>query len=699
MSVAWRVTLALIAGFWLLLWPWTQLTRDTGSLLAAALTATAVILTGTFAARLVAVLRLLMQVVVGAVGLLLSVIVGFGADVVSDLPQEALEGWAFIQSSSAPVGPHPGVALIIIGALAVLGLAAQAASVPTRWPALGIMPLVCLYVVPSLVLVTPMLVEEFLLLVVAIVGLLWAGSALPSGGLLARATALLTTVGIGAITLALTLAAAQAFPTLEPRRPQEPLQMNDPSLDLKRNLVEGSRDVILSYRTDNPGGEYLKLATLPMFSAEGFGLADVRVGSGRLPGVPGDPRGEQRTTEVSIGAFRSEWLPVPYAPTRVDAPGEWGFALDTLDVMALTRLNRASATEGLTYTVTSLAVRPDAATIAAATSDAAPRRDLNTGIGALPQDVIQLAQQVTAGRTTAGAKAQALEAYLRSDRFTYSTAPAVGVGDGLATIQDFLFRSRRGYCEQFAGSMTLMARSLGIPARLAVGFVPGTQADGEWRVTARDMHTWPEIWLDGQGWVAFEPTPARGDAGPINQAPEPTTSAPPTTDANVSPEPEPEETPSVEPQPADPAPAEGGPGGLLPWLALALVLAAGATAVGLLPRWRRRHRRATRLAGTGDARLDTLAAWDEVRDTASDLKLAWPDGSPRFAAERLAGQLDDPDAVAALRRLAAAAERALFDRSEGYDLPGIWRDEVLIIAASLTATAQARRTATPRHAA
>ncbi len=138
----------------------------------------------------------------------------------------------------------------------------------------------------------------------------------------------------------------------------------------------------------------------------------------------------------------------------------------------------------------------------------------------------------------------------------------------------------------------------------------------------------------------------------------------------------------------------------MPWLAVAaLLVAVGVVVARLLPRWRRTRRREARLTGTGDARADTVAAWDEVRDTAADLKLPWPDGSPRFAAERWALRLDDEDALAALRRLAVAAERALYDRSESYDLPGGWRDEVTTIAAALTASAQARRAARPRRVA
>lgn len=701
MSYPWRVSLALAASFCLLLWPWTQLTRDTGTIAAAALTAAAVLLVGALAQRLGPLVRLVAQLAVALAGVAAAVGVGFGPDALADPVGSLMGGLAHINSSSAPIRPDAGVAIIIVGAAALLALAASQLSVPTHQPALGVLPLVALYLVPSVILVTPMLFSEFCLLATSIVAVLWAGSALPRGEATTRAAALLTTLAIGALTVALTFAVAQAFPQLEPRRAQEPLQMNDPSLDLKRNLVEGTDDVILTYRSESRSGEYLKLATLPSFTADGFGLSDVRVGTGRFPAPPGAPPGERRTTSVTIGAFRSEWLPVPYAPEAITAPGDWGFALDTLDVMALNRDNRTAATENLTYEVTSLAVTAPPEVVAGASANDAPRRELNTGTLGVPANVGELARQITDGQPTAGRKAQALEEYLRSDRFTYSTAPDVGVGDGMETIEDFLFRSRRGYCEQFAGAMTLMARELGIPARMAVGFVPGSQVGDAWEVTARDMHTWPEVWLDSLGWVAFEPTPSRGQAGGPEPTSAPTATAEPTTIETPTPEPLPEETPTAAPAPEAPSGPEGAAAALLPLLLAALVvLAAGITVARLLPGWRRTRRRERRLAGTGDARADTVAAWDEVRDSVADLKLPWPDGSPRFAAERLADRLgDDEDALEALRRLAAASERALFDRSEGYDLAGGWRAEVEAVVAALTAEAQPRRASAPRRAA
>ena len=69
-------------------------------------------------------------------------------------------------------------------------------------------------------------------------------------------------------------------------------------------------------------------------------------------------------------------------------------------------------------------------------------------------------------------------------------------------------QQRRGFCEQFAATFAAMARSLGIPARVAVGYRTGTLgADDRYHVTNHDAHAWPEVWIDGAGWIPFEPTP------------------------------------------------------------------------------------------------------------------------------------------------------------------------------------------------
>lgn len=78
---------------------------------------------------------------------------------------------------------------------------------------------------------------------------------------------------------------------------------------------------------------------------------------------------------MRIGDFGSEWLPVPYAPIEVEAPGDWGFAVDTLDVMSLAENERTKATIDLEYTVESVDVLPSAEQIAGAASTGGPERE------------------------------------------------------------------------------------------------------------------------------------------------------------------------------------------------------------------------------------------------------------------------------------------------------------------------------------
>src|SRR5439155_3028342 len=87
----------------------------------------------------------------------------------------------------------------------------------------------------------------------------------------------------------------------------------------------------------------------------------------------------------------------------------------------------------------------------------------------------------------------------------------VPAGHDVNQILYFLTRSKRGYCEQFAGSMAVLLRSLGIPARVAVGFTPGTYdpRTETYQVTSQNAHAWVEVLFPRFGWLAFEPTPNR----------------------------------------------------------------------------------------------------------------------------------------------------------------------------------------------
>ena len=115
------------------------------------------------------------------------------------------------------------------------------------------------------------------------------------------------------------------------------------------------------------------------------------------------------------------------------------------------------------------------------------------------------------GSGTAYDKAERLRNWLRT--FTYSLqAPGDGTDDSSQDVILQFLKERKGYCVQFASAMAVMARILGIPARVAVGFLPGHQdpVTGAWTVTLKDAHAWPELYFQGIGWVRFEPTPASG---------------------------------------------------------------------------------------------------------------------------------------------------------------------------------------------
>ncbi len=147
---------------------------------------------------------------------------------------------------------------------------------------------------------------------------------------------------------------------------------------------------------------------------------------------------------------------------------------------------------------------PPTGTIAAAYLDLPP---------AVPDRVRQLAQTATAGAATAYDQARMLEAYLR--RFPYdldiSEPPA-----GVDVADYFLFDLQRGYCDYYATAFVVMARSLGLPARLAIGYAAGhyDHPSHSFLVSEAQAHSWPEVYFaapDGgsYGWIPFEPTAAQ----------------------------------------------------------------------------------------------------------------------------------------------------------------------------------------------
>ena len=118
-----------------------------------------------------------------------------------------------------------------------------------------------------------------------------------------------------------------------------------------------------------------------------------------------------------------------------------------------------------------------------------------------------LARELTEGTTNPYDAVLTMNGHLRKTYpYDLSIPPQ---REEMDAVEFFLFEQRRGYCEQFASSLAVMARSLGIPARVATGYAPGeyNPFTGLHEVRASDAHAWVEVYFPGHGWSAFDPTP------------------------------------------------------------------------------------------------------------------------------------------------------------------------------------------------
>ena len=612
----------------------------------------------------------LLQVGAGLAGLVV-LAVASGVTSPGALPGLVQDALRWTVQSSAPMGPNTGVRLVAVAAIGILAYLADQLAVSHGHPAWTLMPLGVPYLVSALALPTLGGFWPLLWLAVGYVGVLLADAAnrnrilrfqAADGSrwslLLGGATMLLSGLLVAGLAGVLTpgLDASRGAPFSG----QGPVEMGDPSLDLRRNLQMPVDRPVLNYRTSTGAGAYLRLTSLPGFDATGFHLNAIDLFEGNLPTPQGALAGSPRyTIDVSIGDFNSEWLPLPYAPASFNAAGQWRHDPQSLSVLAA-GANQKQATNSLQYQATVIDTAPTAEQLRAASAGYPSDGSTTAAVpDDLPQRIRELAETITANAATDGEKALLIQQWLRSSRFSYSTEPAPG--SGYEALTRFLFDDRTGYCEQFATSMAVLARTVGIPARVAVGFLPGDRVDDGFEVSIRDMHAWPELYFGGLGWVAFEPTP--GVASPpsyttvTEPSPTPTASATPTPSAETE---EPSAEPSESAEEPESTEADAADLAWLGWTAGGVLLVGAAAAA---PTLLRRQRRASRL-GLRQPQQAVAAAWDEVRDSVWDAGAEWPRGSARQIGEQVADELTD-DAAAAMGRVAVLVERSRYAESVG----------------------------------
>lgn len=424
---------------------------------------------------------------------------------------------------------------------------------------------------------------------------LW--SALPA----AVACALFATTGAVAVAPSLPGAGDKAL--LDTRnRDGDVTEVVSPLVDIRSRLVNRGNVELLTVATETP--RYLSLTALGQFDGTRWTTLpeNTRPASGTLGNPP--PNAEVVQQRISIKKLRG--VLAPAARTAISARWQgrtllWADKAEALYV-------DGGLESGYQYQVTSADNDPSPAELRTATNDRAPDPAYYSVPDNLPREVRDLAFQVTADAATSYDKARVLQDWFRT-QFKYSTT--VQRGHSNDAMLNFL-SIRKGYCEQFSGTFGAMARAIGLPTRVMVGFTPGIlRADGLYHIAGRHAHAWDEVWFDGYGWVLFDPTPGRGAPG----AEQHTGAAAAQDEGNGTPggtvsenAPTPSFTPISPPQnrpefdgptgpttPRDPALTttsdEGTPGGLI---ILAIVLAILAWVVAMprvITRWSRRRDR------------------------------------------------------------------------------------------------------------
>ncbi|MFD0051697.1 transglutaminaseTgpA domain-containing protein [Actinomycetes bacterium NPDC127524] len=130
--------------------------------------------------------------------------------------------------------------------------------------------------------------------------------------------------------------------------------------------------------------------------------------------------------------------------------------------------------------------------------------------GSLPEKVRDLAISITKDKTNLYDKVKAIEDYFDGPEFTYDKQNIPYPSENQDYAEQFLFETKRGYCDNFSTAMAVMVRSIGIEARWVKGYTEGTMVQykgkSQYKVTNDNAHSWVEVFFPGSGWVPFEPT-------------------------------------------------------------------------------------------------------------------------------------------------------------------------------------------------
>lgn len=616
-------------------------------------------------------------------------------------------GRQVVMRSAAPVGLTPGLVLAVVLIVGLLAIAVDLMAVTMRMPGAAGLPLLAGYVAVAANSGDGLHVGYFLLPALAWVGLMghdgldrlqrWGGSvARPRGGKPRDPSAGILNLArlLGVMGIAVAVLLPGVLPHLPTTFLADGLGRSDAGrgggdgglsdlLDVSRNLNEQSTDKVLSFTTTLNSPPPLRVDVLTEFDGTRWRGSNASLfdTAGQLPS-PDQFRGASVDTStiprltgvvsVEDNQLKRPQVAVPGTPTSIDvAPQDW--RVDANGILRFVE-NQQS------YQLSVEELVPSPSDYGSTVNDNPPIGDQINGEDAAPMIEKVLAQVAPEGLSPAET-AWRIQAYLRSTQFTYALdlAPPLGTdADGAPLSPDPVSQflaSRRGYCVQFATAMALMARQRGIPARIGIGFLPGTLVGQTWTVVGRDAHAWPELWFPEVGWLRFEPTPGvrTGVAPAWSIQPSDTTTP---TAAPTSAAPSASESDAVDDNtdtPTSTTPDQGLFSQMTRWLGdhlvaitavlvllLALALVPVAAIIG--------RRRALRRAKDDAERVEVL--WESMLTRLGDVGVfPEPGDTPRQAGQRLGrtAYLDD-EARSALGSVVATLERARYSPTPEADI-------------------------------
>lgn len=439
------------------------------------------------------------------------------------------------QVDFAPVPVRPGYVILVVIALWLSAAWGEVATSRWKAPWVAVLPPVALF---SLVLVigtrsaAPLLVMVFLGLLLTYLSLTsqmrlqtWGKALVPGRGQdlvtpLARRMA------------AASVAAAFAAPALLPSIGEGLLVWRNggsgegaggssgivnPLVQIAPTLIEQTDQVLFHVAASRP--QYWRLVSLTQFDGKTWradAQARVAASAGRFGIQYGAHPDEVRVVEqrFELVGLRGQYLPAAATAFEVSAPAD---LQEDLRAHPFTGdLTVAGGVEGdVAYEVRSATAALSRANLLEA-EPGSIAEPAYTQVPPLAPEVRDLLHTWTQGADTPGAKLIAIQDRLRG--FTHqiprTTEELEAQREGASAdyLTSFLTEIRTGYCQQFATAFALLARSLGYPARVSVGFLPGSAGEGgTYEVRGTDAHAWPEVYFERYGWVPFEPTP-RGEA-------------------------------------------------------------------------------------------------------------------------------------------------------------------------------------------